>query len=410
MIYPFIFISLISALTPFEKNIQTGLEKNSDIAAARAQVKAVEASHLPQKFDFLPQIGGEVTQAWSKNDNDDEKNARHISASASMKLFEFGAGMAGRKAAQADVRRAQAELDSKILSVEGEIILAMVNQLLQEEELEIQRQLVATREQSLSLAEARYKQGILPRQEADTFLVDLENARSKLQDLEVEEKKAKAEVFRLLENSGERFDWPWKNSKSQAALILKSELNFESIPSWHLAKATFENMTELSRQGFREIFPSLNGNFEYGLRREDEANKKYWLGSFTLAIPIFNRFQEYGNYKSLNYQAEAARARLVSLEKELKRNFDSAHAAFESSMNTSVKRDENLQISHRLYEDNLKRFRIGRVSANDLVIDQNRLQDSKFLASSGWAAYHLNLMKLCHSLGRSVNQCLGLSL
>ena len=59
-----------------------------------------------------------------------------------------------------------------------------------------------------------------------------------------------------------------------------------------------------------------------------------------------------------------------------------------------------------LYEDNIKRFRAGRISANDLILDQNRVFDSELLAIEGWGDLHLNLSKFCHSIGMLVSECL----
>ena len=60
-------------------------------------------------------------------------------------------------------------------------------------------------------------------------------------------------------------------------------------------------------------------------------------------------------------------------------------------------------LAEHLFEDNRQRFKMGRATANDLAVDQNRLLEAELLAVDGWVNAHLSLVKLCHALGHSID-------
>lgn len=407
MFFEFIFIW--ASVSSFDENLQRIIERNAEISAARENLRAVEASHFSEKFAYTPKISGSASQKWSRQDNSDPVHSSQLlETNASMNLFDFGAALAARNAGIADIRRAEASLRQRVLSVEAEGVSAMVNWLKRSEELAIYKEDVETRAFSLEVADKRFRQGLLPRQERESILVDLENSRARYKDAEIDLAAANAELNRLLGTQNDsQLNWPWKKRIAEINTLLSKTLDVSASPDWQIAALTVENLDAAHKKSSRELLPTLNGNAAYGVQYQSSTHHQFWSGGLSLDINLFNQMSDYSKASTYEYQASSARMSLRAIEEKLKRDWSARTSALRASIETALKRDENLERSDRLYEDNLERFRLGRVNANDLNVDQSRLQGSKLLATSGWANLHLTVMQVCQSLGQSIQSCIS---
>ncbi len=122
----------------------------------------------------------------------------------------------------------------------------------------------------------------------------------------------------------------------------------------------------------------------------------------SLTIPISDQLNEYSNYTQAVNQAGQASVQKSFLIRALVPQFESAKLKFLNSLDSTLRREKNLSVSRKRYDDNFSRFKQGRVTVNDLLIDQNRLSDAELLAIESWYNLHLNFERLCHANGLSV--------
>jgi outer membrane protein TolC len=71
-----------------------------------------------------------------------------------------------------------------------------------------------------------------------------------------------------------------------------------------------------------------------------------------------------------------------------------------------IESKKNLDKAKRLYQDILKSFRLGRISTNDLFIEQNRLLDSENDLALSQLSFHQSLMESCALAGTEASGCL----
>ena len=81
---------------------------------------------------------------------------------------------------------------------------------------------------------------------------------------------------------------------------------------------------------------------------------------------------------------------------------ESYKVAFTQARESAAAREKTAQLTQSLFTDNLQRFRLGRASANELAIDQQRLLETEILEVEGWTTVHLSFVRLCHALGRTM--------
>ena len=126
----------------------------------------------------------------------------------------------------------------------------------------------------------------------------------------------------------------------------------------------------------------------------------------TLTVPLFDGLTNYSSAKAQAYVRSASETRVEKVQRDAKSQWQASQVNFQTAFDTAFAREETLEISKKLYADNLRRFESGRISANELSIDRTRMNTAELLAVQGWAALHIQFASLCHSLGYRVSSCL----
>ena len=127
----------------------------------------------------------------------------------------------------------------------------------------------------------------------------------------------------------------------------------------------------------------------------------------TLSIPLFDRLERYGEFKEAVHNQSVSELQFEKVKRKAKQEWKSTEGAFLIALKSARQREKTLATSRKLYEDNLKRFKRGLISANDLIVDLSRLFDSETFAVQGWAEVHRKFTSLCHSVGQRVGNCLN---
>jgi outer membrane protein TolC len=131
-----------------------------------------------------------------------------------------------------------------------------------------------------------------------------------------------------------------------------------------------------------------------------------WTATIGVTLPIFDRLVNYSNARSNAHLRSAAEASQVQEERQALGTYETQRRTFEIAVASAVARERTLEIARRIYRDSLLRFRSGRASSNDLLLDETRLTSSETLANQGWASAHMALAGFCHSVGRRLAGCL----
>ena len=162
------------------------------------------------------------------------------------------------------------------------------------------------------------------------------------------------------------------------------------------------------------MLPSLDVNFSYGYYRSDSNAGFFqsnpaggsWSGTATISIPLFDRLVNYGSYQADLHSHNIAELNLEKVRRDANAEYRAAREGLLIAFQTAKRRDETLDVSRRVYQDNLQRFKKGLVDANDLSVDQERSYNAELFAIRGWSALHSSFSRLCHAMGTPVARCL----
>lgn len=382
------------------------LARSTALAIQEANLQSTSASNLPARLAFLPQLSIDALQSTTRLGSNSNTIDRQLVGTASLNLLRFGADLAAFRAADAAYAQQEALLLSTRLQVEDQGVRALIAMIQRHKEIEILKQIVDARSELLRIARERYKRGFLPLQEVDKLNIDLEITRARMRDTETAESQARADLENFLGTSNIVVDWPWEDqmSKTGKALVAK-KFETTEIPGVRAATALVEAEDFRVAEKLGLALPSVDASFAYGSYLSAGIQQPGWTATVGVTFPLFDHLTNYSSYRVQIYTRKIAEQNLEQTRRNSVAEWTSTRERFQLSLESALARSRVVSSSRKLYKDNLRRFQMGRIDANDLVVDQNRLSDSELLSIQGWATAHVDFMRLCHSLGQTLDQC-----
>jgi len=396
-------------LLTWDEALTAIVERSTSVQKQQATLGSTRARNVPTYLSLLPSLSLNLNHNQNRGYAEQTSTTtRSLVGTASLNIFRFGADIANIRAASLEEGAQVDLLNDALIKAETEAIKGLASAIKSSLELRIIKQLVDVQSTSLKIARERYRQGLLASQEADKVSIDLDNAIASLSDAEIRTTKANADLRALLGHTNIELEWPWKESLSRGLPVLEvSEKSLRQRPDWLAAEKRLEVAERKVSQSWGKMFPSLDLNASYGYEHRVTARNdgQYFGGTLTLTIPLFDRLTNISEYRAQIFGKDTAEASLEQIRRTARAEWEASKVALEISLQTAKSRDRTLVTSRNLYRDNLRRFYRGLASANDLIVDQNRLYNTELNAVAGWNSVHLNFSDWCHALGLRVAQC-----
>ena len=124
--------------------------------------------------------------------------------------------------------------------------------------------------------------------------------------------------------------------------------------------------------------------------------------SLTYTVPLFDGLSNYSIKENALSDFYINKSALQLTARSTYAYFERSRKNFTTSFKTMVERLNTLKLSKTIFKDSLNQFKQGRLSVNDLLVEQSRLLQTQQLANQGLYNAHLGLIDLCHSLGKRV--------
>lgn len=326
------------------------------------------------------------------------------SAALQLNLLKFGANQLAKQSAQAASRSANALLSLRKEETELLVSQVIFDMIRQQKLVEIQKRHLELRQESFRVAGARFRQGQFAAQEFEKVKMEHESAKVSLNQAELDLIQYLNSLKTLADLEYNNLEWPFSiESQIFRKKKLKKPQNFFSVES-QFEKFQYHQLR--ARQIWRESYlPSFDFRSEWSNLSLSQFNNGQWNSYFLLTIPIWDQFSssalvsaEYASAQSAKLLAEQAQREATQKVRTIERRFDLVKENVQSAKLAAAKLNE-------LRNDSLRRFKIGRSSVNDLLIDENRYLEAETALLSSMRAYHLVLVELCHSAGESLLNC-----
>jgi outer membrane protein TolC len=403
----------------FRDAVSEIIQRSTDVATQRNQVFETEATNITARTAFLPNLSVQFSR-YANQDNAllQRSDGDSINVVGKLNLLHFGADVKGWQAANGDEDSQTLKLSYTYLTTEQLAVQGLVNEIQGLLETEVLASIVKKEQELFNIGVERYKRGLLPQQEVDKIEIDMENASSHLADTQIKEGIARANLVALLGHDKIQANWPWMDAfraihadPKKMTKLLGTEDDLLKRPDVMSALRNSEAQSDRASQRVRQALPSLDSSLtysSYGLVTQQTGTSSIdpnWTAQITLTVPLFDQLAAYSAARVQYFEEQKADVALELARRNAMADWSSAKQTFTVALTTALAREKTVQVSRKLYGDSRSRFRLGRIDANDLSLDETRLSDSELLATAGWAQAHLALAELCHSRGLALKEC-----
>lgn len=385
----------------FKKAMQLFIDNSSSVLTQQAIVEAAEKHKTSNALYWTPTADFNLYQPLP---GADRGVFRGMTAEVNLNLWKFGSDQKGYRAASARLRAENARLGLTKQNYELTVARILFQIIRQNKIIDIQKKHLELREESNSVARERYKQGQLASQELEKVKIELETSKISLAEAELSKIELLNSLKSIVEVDVNLTEWPFIPELNQ-----QRKVRYKDIKDFFKVKANqadAEYFNASASQIWRANYlPSLNFAAKWNQPDLGPIKHGEWTAYFGVTIPLWDRLSgsaqvadqlaaARGSELSYEQSVRETRAQLNSLETRLNLTKLNVQAALRGA--------EKLQ---ELRNDSLRRFRLGRSSVNDLLIDENRFLEAESSLLNSMLAYHELLVENCHAVDESILNC-----
>ena len=390
--------------------ITEALEHNRDLAAAMARVEEARHIYGIAQRNLAPTLSGTVGGSYETNDYHNEKHVSDpeydLKATVAWEIDLFGAQKWERRGAKADYLASVENQRAARMTVIAEVVRLYYSLVALDNELDIVRRTLSTREESVRMAKLRFEGGLTHETPYRQAQVELATTAALVPGLE---SRIRATQNALTLIMGRYPEERLARGRLQLApldedklpIALPSDL-LERRPDVQAAEQQFRSALAAVGVSYANRFPRLRLAVTGGLENDDLAGFfkspfSYTLGNITGTILDFGR-------KKRKYQASIAacdRAR-YAYEQSVMAAFSDVSNAATAMRNTaetvSLRRDlrdaafKYVELAHIQY-------RAGSINYIDVLDAQRRYFDAQIGLSNAVRDQYLALATLYKALG-----------
>lgn len=403
--------NLALANLSFNEAIKKIIDNNVDYRNSVNSLHNAKIGYWQGVSNFIPKLN--TTYRYTKfaeHFDDFNIDARNFSINMDYDLFNFGRDVRDYQSRKLYRDALSKNLDNSVLTAERTGASSIFTYIYELKNVQLLKELLVLKDKSLKLARKKFKSGYLSRQDLNKVLIDYNNLDAEILSAEVKLNQAKQTLVTELGDFPIKSDWPWLGfiSKKQFKKVYESEYRVQSIPAWKSAYLLTESYEKQQQSSKLNILGnvSLNISREWDRASFFRSSDWGWRASVQYTLPLFDGFANWGNYQNDLSTFYTQKARLYQQTRGAYAYFENSRESFRISYETYERRMKTLTLAKELYDNSLVQFRKGKLSVNELLVDQDRLLRTEQLANLGIYNVHNGLTDLCHSLGKRVlNSC-----
>lgn len=389
-----------SAPISFVTDLNNFKSKSLSLETEKQNLQTTSDQLLSKKLFWTPNLSVSANQTENKINSDPTTRNNYWQADLSLNIFRGGSDLNTVFSASAANKAQMLQLQNENLRVEIKASDLIFQLLYLTESFRIQKQFVKLKEESYKIVKDRYAQGKLPSQEVVKSEVDFNQQKNRMRVAQLEINETISKINSLFVSEILTKDWPFDEKTVQQAS------NANSLPLIEQKYWTAQSREEAWRASRGLHWPSLDFQLQYQESDLKKRDNNQVTGILSLTLPLWNRLET-------SAQVSASYAQYVSAINDYKDTLQSIKqkSAFLNekisvSKQNLIETKKNTQAARQLYQDVLRSFRVGRISTNDMFIEQNRLLENEITLAQNQLTYHQSLIESCAIAGLSVSDCL----
>jgi outer membrane protein TolC len=399
----FSLLSSAQADSTFFNDLENFKNQSLSIQTERANVDASSDFLLSKKLFWTPTLsvsGNQKKTQTTLNHDTTTDDINYLEGDVTWNLFRGGADWNSLQAARASDKAASLQLLNESLRVEVKASDLIFKSIYLVETERIQEGLLKLKEESLRIVSDRYTQGKLPSQDVTKAEVDLTQQKNKVRLAKLDVSENKSQIVSSFVAHLETTEWPFAENLT---VNLNDQQKLPLIEQKYWLAQSKEALWLAAKGGH---WPSLDLSLIYQDSPIKERTSQQWVGLLTFTLPLWSRFETTAQISSAFSSRVAALNDFRDTEQSLKQRVVFLREKIDVARTNLSEAKKNLDKTRRLYDDILRSFRLGRMSTNDLFIEQNRLFESQTALALSQLSFHQTLIESCALVGQKASDCL----
>jgi outer membrane protein TolC len=402
MIQLFFPLLALASAENFFQDLDSFRAKSLNLKTELKRVESSSARAWNRSLHWTPDISLGASRSKTTARSGDDKGVSYAEswrASANLNLFRGGSDFLNAQAANLQEDAQKLQYEAEILSLENRVGKLLFQSLSLRDSLSAQKSLLKLKEDSFRIGKERYSQGKIPSQELTKIELDLSQQRNRLRQAELELEGNNVAMRSLFVENTKTSDWPF----SSQVKIFQEPSDSPALKSLQL-RAASAHKSYLSAK--MQHLPTLDLNFAYQESPIRKRESREWVGSIEFSFPIWNKYSTSANIADVGASAVESENSALAKEKEESLQKDLLKRRIDAFIKNMEENRNNLEKSEKLYSDMLRSFQLGRISVNDLFIEQNRRIDSILSYTESRMAFHESILDACSIWGKRVRDCI----
>jgi multidrug efflux system outer membrane protein len=393
--------------------IETALERNFDVRIAATRIEQAQAELAATGYQLLPEVsaGGSAAHrqlSAYETAGDRTGDVGSLSVQMSYEIDFWGRLRRTREASRARWLSSEAARDTVRLSLVAAVATQYFTLLALDEQLDITRATLASRQEFLKLTQAQFERGTVSGLDVNTAKAQLATAQANVPDLERRIAQVENQLSLLLGGYAQVIQRP----DSSAPLRLSVPEVDAGLPSTLLERrpdlraAEFDLVAANASLGVAKaaLFPTIAITGSYGSLSTDlsellTGGAEKWSIGVNLLQPLLDADR---NRYRVDYADAKRREALLQYEKSVRTAFKEVSDAliarlktteFESAQRSLVEAQDSA------HEIALARYKVGYSSYFDVINADRDLFTAKLALSSASLASQLANVQLYQALG-----------
>lgn len=325
------------------------------------------------------------------------------SLSLNYSLFHFGADLATLNSFKHDLRTQKNNKQATLVKREAEVGEQLLRYIRDYKNLEIHREVLDIRKKALDVSKKRYKLGTLS--QVDLYKIEIDYARAQSDFVNAQNNffdiQAVVDAYRLTHPLKE---FPWRNLKDLQK-VFSVRVEAQETPHYQLYYHQSESASELAASIKRNMFGNFQLSYSTSIYNPDQSvDQSGYQVALVYTIPLFNSLTEETQYQQVRATARTYETTLSYQKKFIDRDIEAKKRKLETSFENFQRNKKMLKLSNSLFESSIKQFRVGKISVNELSIEQDRLLNVKQIANQSQYQFLVDFLLYTYTVGKSVTE------
>lgn len=359
--------------------VREALLNNSGLKAKKLAIEQNEYLYLASYNSILPRVSLSHSFSRSGSAYSSPSNRFGLSVSASETLFDLGT-YSSIRTSKISYEKALADYRTESASLRQGLYSAFTGLIVAQEQVNVNRKILALREENAKLIRLKYESGRESRGNMLYAAALYERSKSDLRNSERSLDMARRTLVKSLGLPG-RPQVSAKGGLDVPDYRLKAgALNLDAIPKIAAQQKSIETYKERLLSAQVDIFPTLSASQSMSWSGVSEfPGDRSWSMGLSMSLPLFSSGPTYysNTVRAARLALKSAEGSLQDMRLSLENDIASGYNDFQNSRDTALSNVSMLNANEERYQESQIKYQAGQISFLDLSNVEQSMVDAQ---------------------------------